>query len=353
MGSAQQLKKPGYTWVRSTLMIYFETKAFLPGSRVKVEPTRQFVFLLLPTYSPMDVSIAIEALCEANAAGANPAYTWRIQSETGQSITARSGLSLAVEGGLGRIERNTTVILCGGNRMEEPPSQALLSWLRKLARNGAALGSLGSGCTILAEAGLLPNKKVAAHWAISASMQETFPEIDVRQQVYEKSDRSMTCAGGLATLDMFLALIAENQGVECAQNAAAALVCSNVRDQENEQTFSLACWLGAKSEYLIAAVVLMKENIEQPLSAPLIAAEVGVSCRQLERLFSKHLGMSPKSYNDKLRLENARRLLQQTKMTILEVALANGFTNTAHFSKLYRRRFGASPSAERGVVCGQ
>ncbi|WP_282182957.1 GlxA family transcriptional regulator [Aliiroseovarius marinus] len=330
-------------------MTFLDTRPFQPASRMAKGPARQFVFLLLPTYSPLDVSIAIETLSEANAAGATPSYTWRVHSETGQPLRSHSGVSIAVDGGLDDIDMSATILLCGGNRMEAPASRAVINLLRKAARHGATLGSFGSGCAILAQAGLLPEKKIAAHWAISTAIQETFPEIDVCEQVYEAKGKAMTCAGGLATLDMFLALISEHQGVECAHDAAAALVCSNIRDQENEQTLSLSCRLGSQSEHLIAAVELMKDTLEHPLPSAEIAQRVGVSGRQLERLFAKHLGMSPKSYNDKLRLERARRLLQQTNMTPLEIAVANGFTSTTHFSKLYRKRFGASPYAERGV----
>jgi len=331
-------------------MTCLDTRPFLPGSRMTTASVQRFVFLLLPTYSPMDVSIAIEALSEANTAAARPAFEWRVHSETGQSVRSRSGVSFAVDGRLDDIETNATILLCGGNRMETPASRELLNFLRKASRYGATLGTLGSGSAILAQAGLLPEKKVAAHWAISSAMQETFPELDVRQQVFTKTGKSMTCAGGIATLDMFLALIAESQGIDCAHRAAAALVCSSVRDQENEQTLSLRCQVGSQNEHLIAAMEAMKAAIEYPLSAAQIAEKIGVSCRQLERLFAKNLGMSPKKYSDKLRLENARRLLQQTNMPILEIAIASGFSSTTHLSKLYRRRFGISPHEERGVA---
>ncbi|CUH53718.1 GlxA family transcriptional regulator [Shimia marina] len=330
-------------------MTCHDTRPFLQAPHASQGPAHRFVFLLLPTHSPADVSLAIETLSEANAAGANPPYTWQILSEDGLPLRSQSGLSLAVEGGVEEIDLTATIFLCGGNRMEAPASQKLLNLLRKATRYGATLGALGSGCAILAQAGLLPDKKVAAHWAISTSIQETFPDLDVRQQVYDTSSKSLTCAGGLATADMFLNVIGTQQGTNCAQKTAAALACSSIRDQSNAQTLSAACEIGAKSVHLVQAVEIMRENLEHPLSPTVIAKTVGVSSRQLERLFSKHLGMSPKSYSNKLRLENARRLIQQTKLSVLEVAIASGFSSTSHFSKQYRKRFGASPSSERGI----
>jgi transcriptional regulator GlxA family with amidase domain len=333
-------------------MTKFETSPFFACDYVSSDIQRQFVFFLLPSFSAMDVSIAIEVLFEANLAGATPAYSWRIQNETGENMTARSGLTMAVDGGLESIERGTTIIVCGGNRMEKKSSKFVLHWLRKSGRHGATLGAIGSGCSILAEAGLLSNRNVAVHWAISTAMKETYPDIKVKQSVFEIADQAMTCAGGIATLDMFLALVAKHQGNECGQYTAASLVCSNIRDSQNEQTLSPSCQLGSQSEPLIAAVKLMYESIEDPLALTVIAQEVGISCRQLERLFAKYLGMPPKRYNNKLRLEHARRLLQQTQATILEVSIASGYANQGRFSTQYRKRFGITPTAERGILRG-
>ncbi|MCT4608103.1 MAG: GlxA family transcriptional regulator [Pelagimonas sp.] len=330
-------------------MTCIDSKLFQQGAQVLQASGSLFVFLLLPSYSPADVTLAIEALREANDAGADPAFRWRVYSETGQPMTSDSRLTLGVDGGLEEVGTDATIIVCGGNRMGERPSDTLLSYLRKSYRHGTKLGSFGNGCEVLAQAGLLPKGQVAAHWAFSTAMQETYLDLDVRRQLFARTDKVMTCAGGLASVDMFLALIAESQGIDCAQKAAAALVCSNIRDPQNEQTLSLSCQLGSQNEFLIAAITLMKETLENPLSTAEVARSIGVSCRQLERLFTKYTGTTPKAYNDKLRLENARQLLQQTEMTPMEIALACGFSSTETFAKLYCKRFGVRPNADRGV----
>jgi transcriptional regulator GlxA family with amidase domain len=334
-------------------MMFFDASGVESEASVATGPKRHFSFLLLPSFSPMDVNMAIEALWEANAAGATPCYTWSIHTETGEPLPSRSGVSISVSGDFNDLPHDASLVICGGNRIDDNISQVWTQTLRRAVRHGAYVGALGSGCAVLLSAGILTGKKAATHWAISTAMKESFPDVDICQQVFEKSNYVTTCAGGLATVDMFLDLIATDHGLDLAQQTAAALTCSNVRDQNTDQTFSLSCLVGSKSEALVAAVQLMKDNIEHPMTPTEIADEVGVSCRQMERMFAKYLGMSPKRYSDKLRLEHARELLMQTRLTVLEVAVACGFVSAAHFSKLYRKRFGIPPSAERGIPVGR
>ena len=330
--------------------MYSDQKAFASAQRLTSDATRQFVFLLLPCYSPMDVMLAIEVLNEANKAGANPAYSWKVYSENGLQILSQSGMSLSIEETPSELSGSAAVIVCGGKSMQAELSPSSRQWIRKAARHGSIVGGVGGGTAALARVGLLSGQRISAHWSVISIMREAFPTSDIHQSLFEMSDRVMTCPGGLATLDMFIAMVARQHGTTCAQDAAASLTCSHIRDQDSAQTLSPSCQFGTRNEHLIAAIEIMKENVEYPLSPMDIADQVGASCRQLERLFSRHVGMSPKKYSNKLRLDHARDLLQRTRMSILEVALACGFTSASHFSKLFRKRFGRSPNEERGVA---
>jgi len=93
----------------------------------------------------------------------------------------------------------------------------------------------------------------------------------------------------------------------------------------------------------------MEANIEDPISPALLASEVGMSTRQLERLFRRYMNRSPKRYYMELRLQKARNLLMQTDMSVINVALACGFTSPSHFSKCYRAQYQTTPYRERGV----
>lgn len=316
---------------------------------VSVERKRHFIFILLPGYSDMNVAIATEALSEANAAGALSPYSWTIHTETGQPVQSASQLEMKVDGGLVPVGKDATVAICGGNRLVAQPSEVLINWLRRAARHGAKIAAFGSGCKVMARTGLVSDQSVAAHWAIAGSLKEDDPETNFVSSVYEIDGARLTCAGGIATSDFIIALIANHQGADCANTTAAMMNCASLRDSQSAQTMSAACQIGRRNEFLVSAVEIMTNNIEYPLSPSEIASEVGISCRQLERLFSGYLGMSPKKYYISLRLEHARRLLQQTKMSVFDVAMATGFSTAANFSKLFRKRYHVPPSMEKGI----
>ena len=121
------------------------------------------------------------------------------------------------------------------------------------------------------------------------------------------------------------------------------------REPTRTQRVSIAAQIGARNTQLVEAMRIMESNLEEPVAAQEIAASVGLSRRQLERLFSRHLGQSPQRYYRGLRLSRARMLLLQTDLSVLEIAVATGFSAPSHFSKCYREQFGHSPFQERGI----
>ncbi len=108
--------------------------------------------------------------------------------------------------------------------------------------------------------------------------------------------------------------------------------------------------LGLSHPKLVAAVAVMEDNLEEPVSPEALAREIELSSRQLERLFRKYLQCTPARYYLDLRLKRARSLLRQTTMSVLDVAVACGFASASHFSKRYRDLFKRTPRADRGIV---
>lgn len=244
------------------------------------------------------------------------------------------------------------MIVFGGASFRADSTPAVVGWLRGQARTGATVGGVGGAAYTLAQAGLLGQRKVAAHWSYKAALREAHPGINVCSSIFNIDGRAMTCAGGVSTLDLMLQLIAEDQGRDVATWVADRLVCSTPRTSQHCQTIAEHCRTGVRHEKLSRALELMQNELEDPWSPAEVAAMVGISTRQLERLFSKYLNATPKVFYTRLRLENARILLQQTNMKIIEVALANGFNTAAHFARVYRSHFGVSPHTERGLGDG-
>jgi AraC family transcriptional regulator, glycine betaine-responsive activator len=247
------------------------------------------------------------------------------------------------------VPDHATIVVCAGLNVQHHASKPLLSWLRKMARRGADMGAVCTGAHILAQAGLLDKYKCTIHWENLPGFAEEFPEIEATGGLFEIDRDRFTSAGGTTALDMMLTLIASQHGSDLAAQVAETVLHSPIRHHSENQRMSLPARIGARHPKLVGIIARMEENLEDPLSPSLLAKQAGLSTRQLERLFRRYLDRSPKRYYLELRLKKARSLLLQTDMSVINVALACGFSSPSHFSKCYRAYYGRTPYRERGV----
>ena len=203
------------------------------------------------------------------------------------------------------------------------------------------------GLTCWRAPALLDGHRCTIHWENFDSFREEFPDLSVTQELFELDRTRFTCAGGTAAIDMMLSLIARQRGQDVASSVTDQLIHHRMRDAHERQRMELRARLGVAHPKLIQVVGEMERCIEQPLSCADLAEGVGLSTRQLERLFRKYLGQAPTRYYLGLRLERARHLLLQTSMPILSIGLACGFVSASHFSKCYSEHFSRTPSQER------
>jgi transcriptional regulator GlxA family with amidase domain len=314
---------------------------------VKVD---RFIFVLLPGFSSLDLGAGLESLEAANTVLGQQGFTWQIVSENGGAVTSSSGMTVAVDNRLPEARRGDCMVICAPLAEKQPASPNLMSWLRRATRFGAQLCALGGGAALLAQTGLAQDHRMSTHWKLQPVLAELFPNLEAVCSVYEEEGAIASSGGGAATLDLFSALITRKRGGEVASHVADQLLYASVRSSSDRQTRSDLCRFGTRHKKLGQAIELMQINLDEPLSPSCIAQEVGLSTRQLERLFQRYLNTSPKTYMTVLRLDRARLLLQQTQLRVIDVAVACGFTSSSHFSKLYRKHFGTSPHAERGVL---
>ncbi len=311
------------------------------------ELPQEIAFLLVPNFSMIAFVSAIEPLRLANRASGKQLYRWRVFSHTGRPVAASNGLEIAPEGGLEGAAQFNTVVICSGIDAHKFQDRPTLTTLRRLDRRGADLGALCTASPILAQAGLLDGYRCTIHWENLAGFAEQFPEIDVTTELFEIDRNRFTCAGGTAALDLMLNLIGGQHGAELAAQVSEQFIHERIRDRHDHQRMGLPARLGLRHPKLLEVANLMEQNLEEPLERTDLARSVGLSTRQLERLFRKYLHRSPARYYVELRLERARRLLQQTNIPIIDVALACGFVSASHFSKCYRDFFGKTPRRER------
>jgi len=307
-------------------------------------------FFLVPDFALLPFASAVEALRAANRLSGRRLYDWRLISADGRPVASSSGVEAKAEASIATAGRLTDLIVVAGSGSEGYRDREVFAWLRGLGRTGCRLGAVSLGSYVLARCGLLDGYRCTVHWENLTSFREEFPHLDVTAEVYEIDRSRFTCSGGTAALDLLLSLIGKEQGRELAVQVADNFIHERIRDQRDQQRMALRARLGVTHPKLLDAIALMEAHQESVLSRGELAARVGFSPRQLERLFHSHIGRTPTRFYLEMRLERARRLLLQTSMPILDVAIACGFVSASHFTKSYREFFGHTPSEERAAA---
>ncbi|RKO29368.1 GlxA family transcriptional regulator [Burkholderia mallei] len=307
----------------------------------------EFHFLLMPGFSALGFMSAVEPLRVANRFRPN-LYHWRIVSCDGAPVVASNGISLNADAAFAQVEHAHTIFVIAGFDPLARYTRALGDWLRREYRQGATAGGIDTGSFVLAEAGLFDaSHALTLHWEALAAFQERYPHLKTTQELFEIDARRITCAGGTASIDMMLDLIGRRHGAELAATISEQFVLSRIRQRSDRQRLEIAARYGVHNRKLIQVIGTMEHHIESPLSSDALAREVGITRRQLERLFSTMLDDTPARFHLRLRLKRARELLQQTDMTVAAGCAACGFESPSHFSRTYRAQFGTSPRSDR------
>jgi transcriptional regulator GlxA family with amidase domain len=310
---------------------------------------RRFVFVLLDQFTMLCFSSAVEALRIANRMSGRELYAWSLAAEGNEIAWSSAGIGFRVDSDLPEISRDDTVLLCGGIDVGAATTKRIIGWLRREARKGAVMGGLCTAGYTLARAGLLDGKRATIHWENQDSFSEEFEEVTLTKSVFVIDGNRITTAGGTASIDLMLKIIAEDNGEDLANLVADQLIYTSIRTDQDTQRLSIPTRIGVRHPKLGQVIRMMEQHIEEPISPATLARDVGMSTRQLERLFRRYLNRSPKRYYMELRLSKARNLLMQTDMSVINVALACGFASPSHFSKCYRAHYNTTPYRERGA----
>lgn len=312
--------------------------------------TQHFSFFLLPEFTHIAFSCALEPLRIANLVSGKPLYRWSLLSENGETATCSNGSVTLTEGGMEMRKKTDRLFLISGLNVQAHTTPRLLAWLRRERAVGTPMGAICSASYVLAKAGFLEGVETALHWAWHDLFTEEFPEVRLVRNVFVAREKIITASGGTAAADLMLHLIGKAYGEDLATEVADQMVYNAVREGTAAQRVSLQSRHGMRNEHLVRAIAFMDESIEFPMSPSVIAERLGISTRQLERLFGRYLNSTPKHYFMEMRLHRAQNLLVQTEHSITEIALACGFQSTSHFSKVFRGHFGRSPLSHRTTL---
>lgn len=323
---------------------YFIPKGAAATLSVPFEGDPQdFYFLLLPKSTMLAVAAAIEPLRIANQVTNRRLFRWYVMSEDGTPVICSNGMQITPDMPLQPLPQNAVGFVCAGIEPQDAASEATLNWLRRESRFGRKLGGICTGAFALAQAGLLNKQVFTLHWENQPSFAEAYPDLSPSPNTFEISEQMLTCGGGNAATDLMLNLIEQRHGKQLAIIVADMCLHARSSGATTPQKSNYAVAIGSRNQRLLSALQLMQECIEEPLSISELCDRLDISRRQLERLFSRYLDQSPMHVYCDMRLTHAFGLMNETSLSVAEIAMASGFNNATHFSRQFKRKFGASP----------
>src|SRR5690348_3533291 len=250
--------------------------------------------LLLPEFSQLGLAAVTEPLFVANWLSSRKIHRWQALSLDGRPVRSSSGQKLPVDAGIAEASRfDLLLVLASFDVKRFTRDHTLKSWLRRVARHGATIGSIETASEVVAAAGLLDGLPVAVHWDNLQGFAESHPRCHAVSQLYTASGDRLTCAGQSAALDMMLARIAQQHGAALASETAAHLMLPSWRRGEEPQPAPGTNIARVADPMLARVLALMERNLEEPLPCVELGRRTGISMRRMQRLFERAIGASP------------------------------------------------------------
>ncbi len=307
---------------------------------------RHIVFVVFPNALLLDLSgplAAFELSCETAPRDMAP-YRLTVASITGGLVRTSSGLEIMTRP-MGEIDDLDTLLVVGGPGVHEAARHPeLVGWLADNARRTRRLCSVCTGAFVLASAGLLKQRKVVTHWGSCQLLQDSYPELTVSPDaIFERDGSIWTSAGVTAGIDLALAMIEEDRGRAEAIRVAKRLVVFLKRAGGQTQ-FSVPLALQEADDGGFEVLHRwMEDHLGADLRVETLAQRVGMSPRTFARIYAARTGRTPAKVVEEMRLEAARRALEETRQSIKEIAKRCGFLDEERMRRAFRRRLGVSP----------
>jgi transcriptional regulator GlxA family with amidase domain len=307
---------------------------------------RTVLVVLFDGVQSLDVTGPVEVFTGAETCSTGT-YRIRTASLDGTAVRTSSGLTLVPDAALDEVPDPHTLIVPGGVGTRRP-DPGLTEWLRAHGPDAERLVSVCTGAIRLAEAGLLDGHRVTTHWAYSDRLARDHPAVHVdADPIYVRDGRVATSAGVTAGIDLALALVEEDLGRDVALTVARHLVVFLRRPGNQAQFSAQLAAQTARREPLREVQRWITEHPADDLSVEALAARAALSPRHFARAFRTETGMTPGRYVDRVRLEHARRLLEDTGGGIEEIARASGYGTPEAMRRAFTKALGTSPAEYR------
>ena len=319
-------------------------------ARMSLPARQRFGFLLVPHFSLIALSSAVDPLRLANMALGRKVFDYVTIGARNEPVVSSDGISVVPDQAMGESSAFDAVFLVGPNPIPKRGNGDVVRWLRLLAARGITLGGIDTGSYYLAKAGLLDGYRCTIHWEDRETLLEEFPHLHVTRRLVEIDKDRLTCSGGVSPLEMMTFILRRPPGSRELAQQVSDLLVAHQRSPDENQSLPLRYRYANIPAVVLEALELMENNVEEPLKPEEIADFLSVSRRQLERLFQEHLQISPaRKYLD-IRLANARLSVLRTNRRIDDIASSCGFLTSAHFITKYRELYGNTPQAERNAL---
>jgi transcriptional regulator GlxA family with amidase domain len=304
-------------------------------------------FLLVPDFSMMALSSVTEPLRAANRVSGKELYSWHLISADGQPVSSSSGFAMSADFAITSSPELSHVFVVASIGVSNYRNEQVFEFLRRYAAKGSTLGGISLGTMLLARAGLLDKRRCTIHWEAVKELADEFPSLDISRDLYCIEGDRMTCSGGTAAIDMMLDLIARQHGHQLAAEVADQFIHTRMRTAQESQKMAIQWRYGVEDRRIVHALTLMEQNIERPIPMMTIASLAGISSRTFERMWIKHFGVRPSQFYLELRLKAAQKLLRESSLSLLDVAMQCGFASGSHLGRCYKQFFSKTPGQER------
>lgn len=304
------------------------------------QTTTSVTMLIVPQFPLHALALCIDALRIANREALRTAFHWQIAAEGGGVVNSSAGVAVTPDLALEEIDFSPITVLLAAYQPGLSTSDGLLRWLRRQDRHGGWLGCVDTGALLLARAGLLPKTGTSVHPEALHGAREDFRRASFATLPFTFGRRRFSSMGGVATLDMTLALVEHHEGKALAEQVGRRMLYTRDPGVRPHAVGTTHCAHPA----LERCLEQMNTHIDNPLSLAELSRRVSVPQWTLRRLFKKCFSTTPLAYYRGIRLERGRQLLAYSHLSVTDVAIACGFSEAASFSHAFSAQFGLPPS---------
>ena len=307
---------------------------------------RHFTFCLCPKFPLFCIASALEVLRHANRFSTTDIYSWSFLCENDKPIQDSNGLWIHPDSSIEQAEDSDTSFIVAGFEPNDIPVPNIRKWIKKQADRGAVVGGISNGAFQLAKANLLNGFAATTHWEDFESFCLLYPQVRSKYQRFVMDRKRITCSGGTATLDLFIEIVRLDLGSDIVLEVSRQMLMKDYASAQGETQLVF----DASHQYsprVQRALSLLDSGIEHGFNVNSLAQQVGISRRELLRLFQLEIGKAPSTILLQRKLERARSLILNSHLPLAVISSAAGFSSQSHLTSCYRKYFDITPASHR------